>query len=154
MKRSLILLLISLAVFLCSWTIDINDDLNVNSWNISVGNKELLASWEGNKMGDTAVFDKTKYLPTDTLFTERYLCGQLGKPAVTTLTIKNQQNEIIKEVINSNYKWGFNAYIKLSEFLALTDFKSGQVLGIFLTIDMKNDDRLDESVLLGRLKIK
>jgi hypothetical protein len=88
------------------------------------------------------------------LFAERYLCGQLGKPAVTTLTMKNDKNEIIKEVINSNYKWGFNSYIKLSEFLALNDCRSGQVINIFLTIDMKNDDRLDESVLLGSLKIK
>ncbi|MGN6647682.1 MAG: hypothetical protein ACTHJT_14265 [Cytophaga sp.] len=154
MKTKLILILTGLAIFLCSWKADTHSDLNVNSWNISVGNKELLASWERNKMGDTAVFDQTKYLLTDTLFAERYLCGQLGKPAVTTLTIKNQKNEIIKEVVNSNYKWGFNAYIKLSDFVALNDFKSGEVIGIFLTIDMKNDDRLDETVLLGRLKIK
>lgn len=154
MKLSVILILTSISVLLCSWTKDTGNDLAVSYWNVSIGEDALLSSWKKNKMGDTAVFDKTKYLPTDTLFAANYLCGQYGRPVTTTLTIKNQQDEIIKETINPDHEWGFDGYVKLSEIINLEDFKSGKVVSIFLTVDMQKDDHVSQPVLLGRLKIK
>ena len=150
MRKFLLFTLIAISIAFCSWT---NDTLNANSWCMRVGQNELLASWKNNQMGDTVLFDKTKFKSTDTLFAERYLCGFIRQPAVTTVTIKNQQNQIIKQVVSKGTQLGMTGYIPLSEIIILNGYKSGQTLGVFLTIDFKNKD-FNETVLLGRLKIK
>lgn len=154
MREKILIALLIVPILFCSWTMDAYNDVNISSWNISIGKNVLLSSRGNNEMGDTAIFDKTKFRPTDTLFAERYLCGSLGQPAVTTLTIKNYKNEIIKEVINKDYQnWGTAGYIQLSQIINLNDFKTGQTVGIFLAIDFLDGDSI-QPVLLGNLKIK
>ncbi|WP_157446998.1 hypothetical protein [Cytophaga aurantiaca] len=154
MKNKVVFVLLILPLIFSSWTTDTKDHLNANSWNISIGENVLLASWKNNKMGDVAIFDKTKFKSTDTLFAGRFICGSLGQPTVTTMEIKNYKNEVIKKVVNKNYRrWGTTAYVPLSQIVNLTDFKSGQTISIFLTIDFL-DGESAQPMLLGSLKVK
>lgn len=136
-----------------SWTTSKSILLNANSWGIIIGKKEILASWKNNEMGDTAVVDKKKLKQTDTLFVQRYLCGYSGQNSVTTLTIKNEQNEIIKEAIYKDSRLMFTAKMSVSDFLTSTKFRNGQILSVYFTIDSKTE-KVNQTVLLGRLKLK
>ena len=137
----------------CSWTMSKSNLINTNSWGISIGKKEILASWKNNKMGDTATIDKKKLKLSDTLFVQRYLCGYNGQNSITTVTIKNSQNEIIRESINKDNQWMFTAKITLSDILNSPKIKDNQLVDIHFTIDSKTEN-INQTVLLGRLKLK
>lgn len=145
--------MISIFIIFCSWTMPNSNLFNANSWGISIGKKDLLASWKNNEMGDTAVLDKKKLKHTDTLFVQRYLCGQSGQNSLTTLTIKNEQNEIVKEAISNDSRLMFTAKMAVSDFLTSTKLGTGQMLSVYFTIDSKVGG-INQTVLLGRLKLK
>ncbi len=153
MKRYLILIITIISLSFCSWTIAKTNMLNSNSWGISIGKKDILASWKNNKMGDFASLSKKNLKLSDTLFVQRYLCGYDGNNSITTLTIKNSRNEIIKESVNKNNYMIFKAKMPLSDFLDSATINNKQILLVYFTIFSKIEN-LNQTVLLGRLKFK
>jgi hypothetical protein len=150
MKKKLLSLAIMTILF-CSWTI--NDVVNTNSWVIRIGKKDLLSSAKNNKIGDTVLIDKKKIKLTDSLYAGMYLCGYSGQNSVTTLKIKDQQNKVIKEVINKNDQLTFSAKIPASEVFVLNSFNSGEIFSVFLSIE-SNSEEINQTYLLGRLRSK
>lgn len=104
-------------------------------------------------MGDTAMLHKKKLKLSDTLFVQRYLCGYSGQNSITTLTIKNLQNEIIKECINKDNRLMFTAKMPLSEILNSPKINDNQIVTIYFTIDSKAEN-INETVLLGILRLQ
>jgi hypothetical protein len=153
MKKHLIFILTTISISFCSWTLSKPNLLNANSWGISIGKKEILASWKNNEMGDTAVLDRKKLKLSDTLFVQRYLCGYSGENSVTTVTIKNSQNEIITTSINKYNHGMFIAKMSLSYILSSPKIRDNQILSVYFTIDSKTE-KINQTVLLGRLKLQ
>jgi hypothetical protein len=104
-------------------------------------------------MGDFATLDKNKLKAADTLFVQRYLCGYSGQNAITTLTIKNAQNEILQESINHDNHFMFTGKMPISEILNSEKVKSDEYVAIYFTIDSKAED-VNEQVLLGSLRLE
>jgi hypothetical protein len=152
-KKHLIFILTIISMTFCSWTISKTNLLNADSWGITIGKKEILGSWKNNEMGDIAMLDKKKLKLSDTLFVKRYLCGYSGQNAITTVTIKNSQNEIIKVSVNKDNKWMFTAKMPISDILNSPKIKDNQILSVYFNIDSKTKE-INQTVLLGRLKFK
>lgn len=154
MTKHIAWLLVSLVLVLSSWTVLNPRPLNANSWAITIGEKELLASWKGNIMGDTAIVKKGKVKSTDTLFVQRYLCGSSAENSICTLIIKNQQDEIVgRSTNNKNKGLTFIANMPLTDLLESSRLSNSNLLEIYFTIK-KHSENIDQTVLLGRLRLK
>ncbi len=151
MRKQVYLILGILAILLSSWMISRpNTCFNSNTWCISIGEKNLLI-WTKNEIGDETVIDKKSIKPTDVLHVQRYFCGQDAGNSVTHLTIKNNFNKIIKEYSHTNSSLMFEADAPLKDFLG--EFISGETIKLYFSIS-GSDKLLNDTVLLGRLKIK
>lgn len=103
-------------------------------------------------MGDTAILDLDKILSADTLFVNRYLCGYSGgQDAVSTIIIKNEKNEVLKESINRNNLWMYSAHMPMIDIVNSQKFIKSQSVSIFFAINSKKEN-LNQNVLLGVLK--
>lgn len=153
MKKNILFIFIIISFVFCSWTEKRKNTLNINSWSIHIGKKEILASRKKKQMGETAIVDLKKIETTDTLFVQRYLCGYTGQNSNSTLTIKNQQNEIIHETVNKNNQLMFTAKMAMSNILSSKKFHPDIILSVFFSIDSKSEN-LKQTVLIGKLKIK
>jgi hypothetical protein len=127
--------------------------LNVNTWFLSIGTTDLL-TWQKNKMGDVAIVNFDKLSMTDTLFAKRYLCGHSPEVlSVTTLRIKNKENQIIGESTNKiNELLFYTASLPLKDVLVKGRTQKGDTLNVYFSIKHQ-PDMVDKEVLLGRLKL-
>ena len=125
---------------------------NRDSWSIGIGEKVLMATWLDNEMGDTVALTRIKLKGSDTLIAERYLCGQTGGNAQSTITIKNSGGETIAESTNQNNGMMFGSRLAIREFLYSPKIKSGEVVGVYFSIKDESGKR-DYTVLLGNLKL-
>ncbi|WP_343632784.1 hypothetical protein [Fluviicola sp.] len=126
---------------------------NENSWAIGIGKKPLLASWLDNEMGDTLELKRTQLKDSDTLFAQRYLCGQTADNETVVLTVKNAIGETIAESADQDESLMFHADLPVHELLVSPKIKPGDVLAVYFTIK-EYDEKEDYTVLLGYLKWK
>ena len=152
MTKSLILILTLALLKTNFWTIPEHFNLNVDSWEIRIAHKRIL-DWQRNKIGDTAFVDKRKIRLTDTLFVQRYLCGQNGQNSVTTLTIENEKNEIIQQSTNTDNQFVFTASIPLATLLSSAKTTNAKIFNVRFGIHSQSH-KLDQTVLLGRLCLR
>jgi hypothetical protein len=153
MKTYFQFILIAASLIFCSWTAFKPNLSNSNSWSISIGKKILLASWKNNKMGDTVIIDIKTLKSKDTLFVTQYLCGYDGRNSSTTLTIKDDRGQVIKESTSMNSQLMYSAKLSLTEIMASNKFTNNQILNIYFSIYSKSD-KINQTVLLGRLQVK
>jgi hypothetical protein len=153
MKIRLIIPGIFLSVALVSLTNRKPHLPNANSWSISIGEKELLASWLDNEMGDTITLKKSDLNRTDNLVAKRYLCGQSAEGLLVTVTLKNSKGETIAESENMNEFLMFSGSLRVSEIMDSPRIKSGDVVGVYFEIRTISDQQ-DYPVLLGNLKLE
>jgi len=152
MTKSLILILTLALLKANFWTIPKHSNLNVDTWEIRIGHKRIL-DWQKNQIGDTAFVDKRKIRPTDTLFVQRYLCGQSGQNSITTLTIENEKNEIIQQSTNTDNQFIFTASIPLAKLLSSSKTTNAKILNVRLGIHSQSH-KLVQTLLLGRLCLR
>ena len=126
---------------------------NVNSWCIKLNEKELLASWLGNEMGDTVTLVKSQLKDSDTLFIQRYLCGQSAENSLTDLTITNSNGEKIAQTVSENKHLMFTSHLEMRELIHSPQIKSGSVVGVYFSIIDESDNTAYTS-LLGYLKLE
>ncbi|HEX6427141.1 MAG TPA: hypothetical protein VF008_05625 [Niastella sp.] len=153
MKKYLQFILTATSIVFCSWTMNKPNLVNQNSWSISIGKKVVLASWQNNKLGDTAIIEKKKIKSIDTLFVSQYLCGYNGQNSFTTLTIKNDIGQVIKESTNKNNQLMYIARLSLTDMLTSNKFTNNQILNIYCSIYNKADN-INQTLLVGRLQLK
>ena len=153
MKICLIIPCIFLSLALVSLTNERTHLPNANSWSISIGEKELLASWLHNEMGDTVTLKRIKLNGADSLVARRYLCGQSAEGLLVTLTIKNSRGETIAESETMNEHLMFSGSLRVSEIMYSPKIQSGDVVGVYFTIRTVTDKQ-DYPVLLGNLKLE
>ena len=152
MLKSLLLIL-TFSLFKTGFPADFElYNLNVDTWEMRIGRKQIL-NWQKNKIGDTVLIDKNKIGLTDTLFVQRYLCGQSGQNSTTTLTIKNEKNEIVQQSINTDNQFVFTGKISLATILSSDKLAGSKVLEVIFSIDSR-PHKINETVVLGRLKFK
>lgn len=146
MKTASIILLILLALVTASSAISPNKQTNADSWAVGINGKELLGSWLDNEMGDTLTLKKSDLKDTDTLFIQRYLCGQSAENTITDLTITNFHGERIAETTSANEGLMFRSYLEMVELLHTAQIRPGSVVGVHCAIiykmDIKGDDEL------------
>ncbi len=151
MKKNISVIFVIILLSLCAWTSPKNTHfLNSNTWCIQIGGKDLI-TWTKNEMGDEVKLKLKSLKSTDILHVQRYLCGQTSENSITTLTIKNNFNKIIKEVTHKSSSMMFEADIPLKDFI--NQFWNGQTISIYFTIN-SNTKALSDTVLLGRLKLE
>ncbi len=153
MKTRVIITCLILSLGIVSGTKPKSNLPNANSWSISIGEKELLASWLKNEMGDTITLKRIKLNGADTLVAERFLCGQSAEGLLVTLTIKNSKGETIAESSEMNEYLMFRCSLQVSEIIDSPKIKSGDVVGVYFEIRTVSDQQ-DYPVLLGNLKLE
>ncbi len=141
--------LAAILIVLCSLSMNIK---NANTWSIRIGKTEVM-NWQKNELGETAILKKNKLKLTDTLFTQRYLCGNTGGYSTTTLVIKNELSQTIKESIHKGDQFMYTAQISINDILTSSGFTYGQPISLFFSIDNKTG-KISETVLLGKLIIQ
>ncbi len=144
--KKLFLLIISSLIF-CSMMVPTQ-----NPWSIRIGKKEILG-FQKNKMGDTITLQKNKLKDTDTLYAERNLLGFTATNSVVVLSVKNDQDAVIKDARNTTNTVVFAAQIPVKDLLASPEFVKGKFVTIYLTIISKQE-KLRETVLMGVIKLK
>lgn len=153
MKNRLMFLLTLFAWVLSSWTNSNSGLLNTNSWSLSIGEKVLLASWKNHELGATVTVARTTIKLMDTLYVERYLCGQNGNESISILTIKDALGDTIAEFSHKNTNFHFSANAQLADIVKSPKYSDGMMMDLYFTIKASSMDR-DETVLLARLQIK
>lgn len=154
MKMRLSILLMILSVTIFSLTKKKSNLPNADSWSISIGQKNLLASWLNNEMGDTVTLTRIKLNGSDSLVASRYLCGQTAEGSITLLSVKTSDGELIAEGVNNNKYLHFTAKMRMSTIMYSPKIKSGDVVGVFFTIKHESDQGEDYTILLGHLKLE
>jgi len=152
MRKYLVFLLFINCIVFTSWTLAKSHLLNANSWSISIGKKEVLASWKNNKMGDTAVLFKKNLNPSDTVFTEQFWCGYSGVKCTTKLTITNSDKQIIKESIVKDNQW-LSMQILLSDILNSQNIKNNGIAEVYFTVN-NSEQNINQTAMLGVLVFK
>ncbi|RZJ65527.1 MAG: hypothetical protein EOO50_13350 [Flavobacterium sp.] len=153
MKTYSILCLSLIALITSSFSEPENGAVNSNSWSISIGKKEILASYKGNKMGDLATIETASVKPTDVLVAKRYLCGMSAQDATSTLIFKNSSNDIINETQNTDDGMTFFVRLPMAKILESPNFEKG-IVDVYFVIDTKVKTEKKDAVLLGRLNFK
>ncbi|MCW3085291.1 MAG: hypothetical protein JWP12_2657 [Bacteroidetes bacterium] len=147
MKKNSLLLFIAFIIF-CSMMVSPTQ----NPWSIRIGKKEILG-FQKNKMGDTITLQKSKLKDTDTLYAERNLLSFTASNSVVVLTVKNDQDVIIKDARNTANTVVFAAQMPIKDLLASPEFVKGKMIRIYLTI-ISRQEKLKETVLMGVIKLK
>ena len=145
--KKLFLLIIPFLIF-CSMIVSPTQ----NPWSIRIGKKEIL-DFQKNKLGDTITLQKSKLKDTDTLYAERNLLGFTATNSVVVLSVKNDQEMIIKDARNTSNTVIFAAQIPVKDLLASPEFVKGKFVTIYLTIISKQE-KLRETALMGVIKLK
>lgn len=152
MKKHLLFVLLIALITLSSNSANRDRTNNANSWGIKIGETVILASWLHHDMGDLAFIEREKLNPKDTLFVQRYLCGQSAGTSARTLTLKNHKNEVIAETVSREMAWIFEVNMPLSQILTSKYFHPGETLSVYFSIDNETQTG-EETVLLGKLRI-
>lgn len=147
MKTASVFLLIILALVTASSTIATNKQSNADSWAVGINGKELLGSWLDNEMGDTLTLKKSDLKDMDTLFIQRYLCGQTAENTMTYLLITNRHGERIAATIVANEGLMFRSYLEMYELLHSSQVRTGSVVGVHCAIIDEMDIQGDEELL-------
>lgn len=153
MYKLKMLIITVLASVFCSWKVAVIKPTNANSWHLSIGKIAHWGSSKNNNMGDTLSLEKSKLKLTDTLIAERFICGSVGENFITTLTIKNNKDEMISTLSNYQNNFMFEASVPLEGILKLKQVKGRQLFNIYFTIKHKKQGQ-EETVLLARLLLK
>lgn len=146
LKTAFILSLMPLVFGVVSFVNSHKKHSNADSWAVGINDKKLLASWLDHEMGDTLILKRSELKSTDTLFVQRYLCGQTAENTLTELTITNFHGEKISKTISENSGLMFRSDLEIDELLHSLDTRSGSVLGVHFTIldekDIPGDNQL------------
>ena len=148
MKKISLLILVIIPIIFCAMMV-----LPIqNPWSIRIGKKEILG-FQKNKMGDTITLQKSKLKEADTLYAERNLPGFTATNSVVVLSVKNDQDVMIKDARNTTNTLIFAAQMPVKELLASPEFVKEKFIRIYLTI-ISRQEKLRETVLMGVIKLK
>lgn len=153
MKKSITSIFLFISLTFWSFTKPEIIPPNTNTWNIKIGDSLIMATWLHNKMGDTAVIDLKKFNSKDTIYAQRYLCGAFAEDEQCTLTIKNENGEVIGESKNTSNAWAYGVKMPLEEITNSNKFIKGQAMKVYFTIDFSGKAGV-KTVLLCNLKFE
>ena len=104
-------------------------------------------------MGDLAVLENVNLL--DTLYADRYLCGQGSDNSISTVRIMKNE-KLICERSNKNSGYLFSSKVQLAEIFNSGEISKGDILDIYFQLDTESEpiDEYSEFILLGKIKIK
>jgi hypothetical protein len=146
MKTALLFSFITIAFAMISSTTSPKKQSNADTWAVGINSKELLASWLDNEIGDTLILKRSQLKDRDTLFIQRYLCGQTAENTMTYLLITNRHGERIAATIAANEGLMFRSYLEMYELLHSSQIRTGSVVGVHCAIidemDIQGEDEL------------